>query len=193
MEVCMPLLHRVFSAVFAALAALLFTISVASAQAQNEPIITFNQTHPLVDLDAATPLIQVYANGQIVVNRPVGMRNPGQFTINLEPNEIAALLQLAQSREVANFDDAADQSDEVGDTLVEVSDPTTSYFEFKRVPNTDQLADEGSDVPIEIQVIKIDDVVTTAEFRPGIPGIKSLEALHNLLIEFVDRTGDLQR
>jgi len=174
-------------------AAAFFLLAFAApTRAQSsEPIITFNQTHPLLNSGNAVPLVEVYADGRIVINRPPGMRNAGQYTLELSPQDIVQLLQLIQSNDILNFDEElVEQSNEETDMLVEVSDPTTSYFTIKRVANTGQLAEAGSDEPIEIQSIVVDEIPTMAEFKPDMPGIKQLDALQDIMIALINRAGE---
>lgn len=161
------------------------------AHAQSlDPIITFDQSHELVEETQDIPMVQVFANGKVKVNRRASMRNPGQFVLNLSEGELAELIALAQASELVDFDQpAAKRLRSLSDINTVVSDSTTTTLQFNRLQNSGALAAEEVLVPTETQTLQLDDVVSIAEAIPDDPGVQAVKALHTKMIELFSKAG----
>jgi len=75
---------------------LLVSSSLASAQdtADDVRLIAFDQEHPLIDMDSSSPLVEVFASGRVVVNRPPVMTNAGIFELVASDDELAQIISL---------------------------------------------------------------------------------------------------
>lgn len=172
------------------LLAFICAISTHALAQSLEPIITFDQNHQLVESTEGLPMVQVFADGKVEVNRRAGNRNPGQYFLTLNEEELAEIIALAQASEIVDFkQQTAKQLRSLSDVNTVVSDSTTTILQFNRVQNSSALAAEEVLVPTEMQTLHIDDVVTTAENIPDAPGIQAAKALHIKMIELFSKAG----
>ena len=64
--------------------------------ADDEPLLTWDRRHPLLP-DDGVPLVRVYADGRVVVTRPVGYEDAGTLEYDVGPDAVARLEALARA------------------------------------------------------------------------------------------------
>lgn len=181
-----------WSSLFAGIAAAV-TVPCALAQTQDlVPIVTYDQSHPLVDSSDEFPMVRVYATGDVIIYRAEGNRNPGIYELTLSEDELLAIKDLAQQAGVAQFDEAAltDASAEAVDgELRYSSDPTTTVFEFNRVQGQDSLSSGDGTTPDILQTVVLEDVSVIATATLDSEQLSPLNALHERLITLFTQAG----
>ncbi|ASJ74560.1 hypothetical protein [Granulosicoccus antarcticus] len=173
----------------------LVTAEVHAQDQTATPIITFDQSHPLIAQGGDSPMVSVYAGGRVVVNREVGMRNPGLYEFVLNDAEITELVELAQSSEIAKLTESENlpgvEKHASDSELVAISDSTTSTFEFNRLQGGSELVISASEaVSSEMQSIQVDDVIATANAASASVAMQPLKELHVKMIELFSRAGN---
>ena len=185
----MRLRKRFHSALLIVTTALLFSGGAQAQQAVNQPIITFDQIHPMLQNADSVPMVQVFASGLVKINRRPGRLNPGQFEHTLRADELAQLVALAEDAGIASFVQTSAAQPDDGQLFVS-SDPTTTILQFNRVRGSEQLADGTSEVPLQLQTVAMDDVVMQASLHPQNSLMTVLKDLEEVMVELFGRTGE---
>lgn len=165
--------------------------TLALAQSQDlVPIITYDETHPLVEQFNPYPMVRVYSTGDVIVYRGTGMKNPGEYSLTLTGEELEQIKLLAQSVNVVQIDEAAlTVAAFAVNNLIISSDPTTSMFEFNRIAGGNVLSAGDGSTTDAMQTVELDDVSMTASAVPGSDSLASLSELHVQLINLYSKAG----
>ena len=185
----MNISKRFHSTLLVVTTALIFWGNTQAQQTDNQPIITFDQMHPMLQNTDSVPMVQVFANGLVKINRRPGWLNPGHYEHTLNTDELAHLIVLAEDACIASFvqTSAAQQND--GQQFFS-SDPTTTILQFNRVRGSEQLADGASEVAQQLQTVAMDDVVMQASMHPQDSLLTVLKDLEEVMMELFARTGE---
>ncbi|MFK7860929.1 MAG: hypothetical protein AB8B64_19075 [Granulosicoccus sp.] len=173
----------------------LATFAVLPALAQPidlVPIITYDESHPLVEKSRIFPMVRVYATGDVVVYRAEGYRNPGLYELKLTDDELNEIRRLAQQGGVTQFDEneiVARLSENAEGEVFYSSDPTTSIFEFNRVNGADNLSAGDGTTADTTQTVALQDVSMTASTVSDSTLLGPLSALHERLLELFTIAG----
>lgn len=124
----------------------------------DEVVISFRQEHQLAPGFAAPPLLRVYADGRVQVNRPSYMKEAGTFETRIKPRRLERLLTRLERRGLERFerrlvDEECDRILKQRGELFVVTDETISEITVAwsredgtrvskrlRMPNVDVLA-----------------------------------------------------
>jgi hypothetical protein len=182
--------HKRFHSALLFVSTALFLLGNTQAQqADNQPIITFNQLHPMLQSAGSEPMVQVFASGLVKINRRPGRLNPGQFEHTLNTDELAQLIALAEDAGIASFVQTSAAQQDDGQQFFS-SDPTTTILQFNRVRGSEQLADGASEVAQQLQTVAMDDVVMQASMHPQDSLLTVLNNLEEVMMELFARTGE---
>lgn len=155
-----------------------------------DPIITYDQEHPLVDMANLLPMVQVFSSGEVVIYRGPVMKNPGRYELQLSEEELAAIISLAETAGLLQVDVSEELESAGDDALLNVaSDPTTSTFEFNRVSGQNVISAGDGTTTDATQTVVIDDVVLTASKVPNSVPVNALKDLHIQFIELFSQAG----
>lgn len=180
---------RFHSALLVVTSVLFFLGNTQAQQTGNQPIITFDQLHPMLPNVDSVPMVQVFASGLVKINRRPGRLNSGQFEHTLDADELAQLVALAENAGIASFVQTSAAQPDDGQRFVS-SDPTTTILQFNRVRGSEQLADGTSEVPQQLQTVAMDDVVMQASQHPQNSLMTVLKDLEQVMVELFGRTGE---
>jgi hypothetical protein len=137
------------------------------------------------------PMVQVYSTGEVVIYRSPIMTNPGRYELQLSDEELAAIISLAETAGLPQFDAEEVLESANDETQLSVSsDPTTSTFEFNRVSGQNVLSAGDGTTTDATQTVVIDDVVFTASKVPDSLSVNALRELHLQLIQLFSQAGE---
>jgi len=148
--------------------------SLVFAQDASNPIITFSQSHNLVQ-GPDENMVEVFPDGAVIINRSPGNRNPGIFKRQLTGAELSEIVSLAESAGVAVINPAtlSSASSDTGEVFY-ISDPTTTVMEFSRAANGNALVDSQSEASI-IQTVEIENLSSVSSDARGANPLKELQ------------------
>lgn len=120
--------------------------SSAHGQADGElPIMTWDQSHPLLPETGGSPMVEVYASGLVRFHRPAGFKNPGVTELQLSQLELARLLELGKSARDADADAVRQVAPDGSEHFSFDSDPTVTTIELPRaVGHEARVFDDGT-------------------------------------------------
>ena len=174
------------------IACLLMTWLSGQAFGQSaQPIITFDQSHPLIQEDHGIPMVQVFSNGTVKVNRRAGKRNPGQYELKLSEPELTELIALAKSAGIADLNSMAlEVSIDPSGTISRDWDPTTTILAIDPVQSGIGVASDAGDVGNINETIQLESILTLADENPDMPGIQAIKLIHLKMIDLFSQAGE---
>ena len=155
-----------------------------SPDADAEPFLVFDQSHPLLP-PSATPMVQVFESGRAIITRAPGRSRPGVREVMLDAATLARLRTLAESGAGGRVPTEAEPVRSMVDgreVLTVVHDPVTTTIRLRRANDPNGIAVAG-DVPDGTQVIEVVDLAGRGEAPVLDSGVRSLVALERSMLE----------
>ncbi len=162
------------------------------AAIDNQPIITLTREHGMVRDLADRPLVSIYADGRVLIERPAYMLQPGKFEQRLDPVALNALIASLDQSDVltantqdlaADFARAATARSAASGVRIVTADATTTHIHVRFA----SFARAGESPRELVNTLSFAELQTQAQQYPSLKSLAALAAAEKRLMALFDQ------